>query len=164
MGVLALVGLLTYGLVTKGEGRIEPGETFPTTELTRLDGGGSGAISDFRGKWVLVNMWASWCGPCREESPDLQRFHAEHRAGGFTVLGINSKEVSTEGRAFVEDYRLTYPQLHETGDVVSEELGVTGLPENFLVDPEGKVALVIPGPVDEDLLAEQVEPLIEETS
>ncbi len=161
MGVLALVGLLTYGLVTKGEARIAVGEPFPTNELGPLDAGGPGSIADYSGQWVLVNVWASWCGPCREESPDLQRFHEEHRGDGFTVLGINSKEVSEKGQEFVEDYGLTYPQLHDAGDDLSEELGVTGLPENFLVDPEGDVAIVFPGPVNETMLAEDVEPLIE---
>ena len=161
MGVLALVGLLTYGLVTKGEARMEVGEDFPRIELSTLDGSGTASIADYGGQWVLVNLWASWCLPCREESPDLQRFYEEHRDNDFTVLGIDTKEVAEEGRKFVDEYGLTYPQLHESSDDLSDELGVTGLPESFLVDPEGSVALVAPGPVDEEYLAERVEPLIE---
>jgi len=160
MGVLAIVGLLAYGVVSKGEARIQVGEPFPEIELAKLDGAGAGSIADYEGQWVLVNLWASWCGPCKAESPDLQRFHEEHGGDGFTVLGVDTKEVSDDGREFVEKYGLTYPQLHEASDDLSRELGVTGLPESFLVDPEGNVALVVPGPVDETLLAEQVEPLI----
>ena len=161
IGVLAIVGLLTYGLVTKGEARVEVGEEFPDAELPQLDGTGTGSVSDYRGDWVLVNVWASWCNPCREESPTLQSFHEEHRDDGFTLLGIASDDISDDARAFVEEYELTYPQLHDGPGDRQDDLGMTGLPESFLVDPEGNVALVTPGPVDEEYLTENVEPLIE---
>ena len=164
IGVLAVVGLLTYGLVTKGEARVEVGEEFPDAELPRLDGNGTGSVAEHRGDWVLVNVWASWCGPCREESPALQRFHEEHQDDGFTVVGIDSRDVSDEAREFIEEYELTYPQLHDGPGDRPDELGMTGFPESFLVDPEGNVALVTPGPVDEDYLTENVEPLIEGAS
>jgi cytochrome c biogenesis protein CcmG/thiol:disulfide interchange protein DsbE len=164
MGVLAVVGLLAYGLITKGEARVAVGEEFPDAELPKLDGSGTGSLADYAGEWVLVNVWASWCGPCREESPTLQRFHEEHRDADFTVLGIDSRDVSEKAREFVAEYKLTYPQLHDGSGEQPDELGMTGFPESFLVNPEGEIALVTPGPVDEKYLTENVEPLIEETS
>jgi len=161
MGVLAILGLLGYGLLTKGEEKLAVGQPIPDTELSTLDGEGTGSIGDYRGEWVLVNVWASWCDPCRDESPALQRFHEEHQDSGFTVLGIDSRDVSSEGLAFVEEFGLTYPQLHDSEGDVPDDLGMTGFPESFLVDPEGKVALAQPGPVSDAYLEETVAPMIE---
>ena len=159
IGVIAVVGLLAYGLLTKGEARVEVGEPFPDAELPRLDGSGTGSVADYRGDWVLVNVWASWCDPCRDESPALQSFYEEHRDNGFTVLGIDSRDVSNDAREFIEEYELTYPQLHDSGER-ADELGVIGFPESFLVDPEGEVALIRPGPVTEEYLDQEILPLI----
>jgi cytochrome c biogenesis protein CcmG/thiol:disulfide interchange protein DsbE len=161
IGVLAVIGLLGYGLLTKGEEALAIGEPIPDTELATLDGEGTGSIGDYRGKWVLVHVWASWCDPCREESPALQRFYEEHRGQNFTVLGIDSRDVSSEGLAFVEEFGLTYPQLHDSEGDVPDDYGMTGFPESFLIDPEGKVALARSGPVTGAYLEEAIAPLIE---
>ena len=161
IGVLAVIGLLGYGLLTKSEQKLAIGEPIPDTELAMLDGEGTGSIGDYRGEWVLVNVWASWCDPCREESPALQRFHEEHRDQNFTVLGIDSRDVSSEGLAFVEEFGLTYPQLHDSEGDIPDDYGMTGFPESFLIDPEGNVAVARSGPVTGAYLEEAIEPLIE---
>ena len=107
------------------------------------------------------NVWASWCGPCRDEAPALQRFYERERGAGFEILGIDTQETAEAGRSFVEEFGLTYPQLHDGDGEYAEALKTKGVPENFLVDPEGEVALVQAGPVSEEFLAEQVAPLIE---
>jgi cytochrome c biogenesis protein CcmG/thiol:disulfide interchange protein DsbE len=159
---VAVVGLLGYGLLTKGEASISVGESAPDRELPLLDGAGAGEIADYRGDWVLVNLWASWCLPCREESPTLQRFYERHRRDGVTVLGINVQDNSDDARAFVRDHRLTYPQLRSVGDERSDAFGSTGVPENFLVDPHGNLSLIRRGPVDDEYLSRFVLPLVEE--
>lgn len=164
MGVLALIGLLAYGLLTKGETPVAVGEPMPDLELEQLEGAGTGSLADYEGQWVLVNVWASWCGPCREESPALQRFHEDNEGSDFTVLGIDSREISSEGRAFVEEYGLTYPQFHDGEGRIPDDFGMTGFPESFLVDPEGDLALHFAGPVTEEMLDQEVQPLIEERS
>jgi cytochrome c biogenesis protein CcmG/thiol:disulfide interchange protein DsbE len=161
IGVLAVIGLLGYGLLTKGEEALAIGEPIPDTELATLDGEGTGSVSDYRGEWVLVNVWASWCDPCREESPALQRFYEEHRGQNFTVLGIDSRDVSSEGLAFVEEFGLTYPQLHDSEGDIPDDYGMTGFPESFLIDPEGNVAVARSGPVTSAYLEEAIAPLIE---
>jgi cytochrome c biogenesis protein CcmG, thiol:disulfide interchange protein DsbE len=160
IGVLALVGLLAFGLISEGQARPEVGEPLPDAELATLDGSGTGSVADYRGQWVLVNVWASWCDPCKEESPALQRFYEQHRDDRFTVLGIDSRDVTDDALEFVEEFELTYPQLHDGDGDRPDELGMTGFPESFLVDPEGNVALVIPGPVDERMLEAEVAPRI----
>jgi cytochrome c biogenesis protein CcmG/thiol:disulfide interchange protein DsbE len=161
MAVLAVVGLLGYGLLSKGGDTLAVGEAAPDRELTTLDGSGSGRIADYRGKWVLVNFWASWCGPCKSEAPALESFQQANGARGFTVLGINLYDSTDKASEFVNRYGLTYPQLHESGgDDRKEAYGMTGFPENFLVDPQGNIALIRRGPVDTSYLDQTVEPLI----
>ena len=160
LGVLAVVGLLVFGLASKGSSRLEAGEPVPTASLPQLEGGGSESLADYRGQWVLVNFWASWCLPCRAEAPALEEFQQRHGGPRFTVVGIDTQDLSDDAQAFVEQYGLSYPQLRDGQGDVADEYGTTGVPENFLVDPSGKVRLVVPGPVGEDYLREEVEPLL----
>jgi cytochrome c biogenesis protein CcmG/thiol:disulfide interchange protein DsbE len=158
--VLAVVGLLTFGLLSKGSSGVAVGDQAPSSPLPRLEGGGQGSLADYRGQWVLVNFWASWCDPCKEEAPDLQEFQERHGGSGFTVLGIDSRDLSDDGRAFVERYGLTYPQLRDGDGDSAHQYGTTGVPENFLVDPRGKVRLLQPGPVTDEYLRKYVAPLL----
>jgi peroxiredoxin len=160
MAVLALVGLLGFGLLTKSSDSLELGEPAPDGALPRLEGGGEVSLTDYRGTWVLVNFWASWCDPCRDESPALESFHRRYRDRGFSVLGIDTQDLSGDGQAFVREFGLTYPHLRDADGAAAEDYGTTGVPESFLVDPEGKVRLVRRGPVDEAYLEEFVAPLV----
>lgn len=161
LAVLAVIGLLGFGLLSKGEAKIAVGDPAPDRELPVLAGKGRGSIADYRGDWVLVNLWASWCAPCRQEAPELERFSRRFRERGLTVLGIDVQDNSDDALAFLREYRLTYPQLRSVGDERSAAFGSTGVPENFLVDPRGRLALIWRGPVDERFLAERVVPIVE---
>ena len=160
VAVVALVALLAYGLLSKSSSSLAIGDTAPDKRLQVLGGRGTGEIADYRGRWVLVNFWASWCQPCRAEAPLLQSFQNRHR-GDFTVLGIDLYDSTDDALAFVRRYGLTYPQLHESGgEDRKQAYGMTGFPESFLIDPQGKIALIRRGPVDERYLDQQVAPLI----
>jgi len=159
LAVVAVVGLLGFGLLSKGEAKVSIGDPVPDRELPVLGGEGQGEIADYRGRWVLVNLWASWCPPCREEVPALERFHRRQRER-LTVLGINVQDNSDDALAFLDSYGATYPQLRSVGNERSEAFGSTGVPENFLVDPRGRLALIWRRPVDDRFLAEQVLPLL----
>jgi cytochrome c biogenesis protein CcmG/thiol:disulfide interchange protein DsbE len=161
IGVIGVIGLLGYGLLSKGGDSIAVGDPAPDKELSELGGDGSGEIADYRGRWVLVNFWASWCAPCRSEAPALETFQRQHSPEGFTVLGINLDDTRDDAIAFVRRYGLTYPQLRDgDGSDRRDAYGMTGFPESFLVDPAGKLAVIRRGPVDETYLAEQVAPLV----
>jgi cytochrome c biogenesis protein CcmG, thiol:disulfide interchange protein DsbE len=160
LAVVAVVGLLGFGLLSKGEEKIAIGDPVPDRALPVLGGEGQGEIADYRGRWVLVNLWASWCPPCREEAPALERFHRRHRER-LTVLGINVQDNSSDALSFLRGYEATYPQLRSIGNERSEAFGSTGVPENFLVDPRGRMALIWRGPVDDRFLAERVVPIVE---
>lgn len=162
LAVLAVIGLLGFGLLSKGSTTIALGEPAPDRELPALPGPGKGSLADQRGKWVLVNLWASWCDPaCREEAPVLERFYRHQRNRGVTVVGINVQDNRDDALAFLREFPATYPQLRSVGDERSDAFGSTGVPENFLVDPRGRLALIWRGPVDDRFLRERVVPLIE---
>jgi cytochrome c biogenesis protein CcmG/thiol:disulfide interchange protein DsbE len=160
LGVVALVGLLVFGLVSKGGSRVTVGDPAPSASLPRLEGGGEEALTEYRGRWVLVNFWASWCIPCKQEAPALEEFQRQHGGPKFTVLGIDTRDLTSDGRDFVRQYGLSYPQLRDGDGGAAHDFGTTGVPENFLVDPQGKVQWLLPGPVDEQYLREQVEPFL----
>jgi len=161
LGALAVVGLLGYGLVSKGAASVEIGQPVPDRELPALDGTGSGRIADYRGKWVLVNLWASWCLPCKQESPALESFYRAERGHGFTVLGVDSQDLSENGLRFVHEYAITYPQLHDGPGNLGDDLGATGYPESFLVNPHGRLVLLRRGPVTPDYLQAVVRPFLD---
>jgi cytochrome c biogenesis protein CcmG, thiol:disulfide interchange protein DsbE len=161
LGVLAVVGLLAFGLLSKGATKIAVGDPVPDKVLPRLPGPGRGSIADYRGRWVLVNLWASWCGPCREEAPVLERFYRRERGHDAVVLGINVQDNRDDAVAFLREHRTAYPQLRSVGDERSAAFGSTGVPENFLVDPRGRLAEIWRGVVDDQILSERFLPLIE---
>ena len=146
MAALAIVGLLTFGLLQKGEGGIALGEPLPDTELAFLDPTTStgASLSDYRGQWVLANVWASWCAPCRDEAPALESFWRKHRGEDFALVGIDTQDNSEDALAFVDEHGLTYEQLHDGSGDYADEIGTTGVPESVLIDPDGNVAVHIP--------------------
>jgi cytochrome c biogenesis protein CcmG, thiol:disulfide interchange protein DsbE len=160
LAVLALVGLLTFGLLSKGSSGIAVGDPVPDAPLPRLEADGSESLAGYRGRWVLVNFWASWCDPCRDEAPALERFQRRHGGPAFTVVGIDSRDLSGDGRAFVEAHGLDYPQLRDGDGAAAEEYGTTGVPESFLIDPAGRVRQIFVGPVSEESLSAEVAPLL----
>ena len=160
LAVLAVVGLLTFGLLSKGSSGVAMGEMAPAESLPRLVGGGDESLAEYRGRWVLVNFWASWCVPCREEAPTLERFQQRHGGADFTVVGIDSRDLGGDGRRFAEKYGLSYPQLRDGDGDAAHAFGTTGVPENFLIDPRGKVRLLVRGPVTAEYLREAVAPLL----
>jgi cytochrome c biogenesis protein CcmG/thiol:disulfide interchange protein DsbE len=161
LAVCAVIGLLGFGLLSKGETKIALGEPVPDRALPVLGGPGEGSIADYRGRWVLVNLWASWCGPCRQEAPDLDGFAQRYRKRGISVLGINVQDNSDDALAFLRDYGVAYEQLRSVGDERSAAFGSTGVPENFLVDPRGRLAFIRRGPVDQRLLEQEIVPIVE---
>jgi cytochrome c biogenesis protein CcmG/thiol:disulfide interchange protein DsbE len=160
LAVLAVVGLLGFGLLNKGDSRLQIGDDAPATTLPVLDAEGSESPADYQGQWVLVNFWASWCDPCRDEAPALEEFQRAHGGDGFTVLGIDTQDLSEDGQRFVEEFGLSYPQLHDGDGRAADEWGTTGVPENFLIGPDGKVRLIFVGPISEEDLEEEVAPLV----
>ncbi|MDQ2623340.1 MAG: TlpA family protein disulfide reductase [Actinomycetota bacterium] len=145
VGVVALLGFLTWGLVNKGDAGLKVGEPVPAATLPDLPPGGESSIEDYRGQWVLLNIWASWCKPCRAESPALEEFEQKHR-GEVTVLGVNTRDLSDDAMKFLREYEIGYPQIRDASGDYADELKATGVPESILIDPDGNLASHYPGP------------------
>jgi cytochrome c biogenesis protein CcmG/thiol:disulfide interchange protein DsbE len=167
VGVIAVIALLAYGLGSTGPDRgidqaLARGERVqaPAFDLPRLAGGGRASLRDYRGRVVVLNIWASWCDPCRAESPLLERWHRRIEGAGGTVLGVDVLDVSSDARAFVREFELTYPQLHDSEDSLRSDYGATGVPETAVIDRRGRVAAMRRGPVDEAFMREKVLPLV----
>jgi cytochrome c biogenesis protein CcmG, thiol:disulfide interchange protein DsbE len=165
-----LVGLLAYGLTTTGSDttlddamargeRVEP----PSRDaLPALGSDETGTLADYRGKVVLVNVWASWCPPCVDELPLIERTHEMLRKRGGTVLGINVKENSKAALDAVERFGLTFPNLRDRDGSFVREWGQSGYPENFVLDRQGRVAAVRRFPVTQEWLDKTLPPLLDE--
>jgi cytochrome c biogenesis protein CcmG, thiol:disulfide interchange protein DsbE len=167
--VVALVALLAYGLASDDPDRsiedtLAQGEReqAPTLELPRLSGEGEASLEDYRGQVVVLNFWASWCEPCRAESPLLQRWHERLGERDATVLGVDVLDVTDDARDFIGEYGLTYPMLRDGEGSTQETFGIAYFPETFVIDRKGRVAAVRRGPVDEGFMREQVVPLLRE--
>ena len=168
VAVLVLLGLLTYGLIAKSpdhsiEAALAAGERppAPAMELERLGEPGTGRLADYRGKVVVLNFWASWCEPCREEAPALQDFHDQVNGRGGTVLGVDVKDVTPDALAFVEEFGLEYPMLRDPDGSSQREYGVEAYPETVVIDSDGRIAAIQRGPVDRAWLEENAGPLLE---
>jgi cytochrome c biogenesis protein CcmG, thiol:disulfide interchange protein DsbE len=167
--VVALVALLAYGLASNEPDRgieeaLQQGEReeAPQLELPRLSGTGSESLDDYRGQVVVLNFWASWCEPCRDESPLLQRWHERLEKQDATVLGVDAFDEIGRARAFVDEYGLTYPMLRDGAGSTRERFGILGFPETFVIDREGRIAAFSRGPVDAEFMRERVAPLLRE--
>jgi thiol-disulfide isomerase/thioredoxin len=106
-------------------------------------------LSDYRGKWVVVNYWASWCPPCLEEIPDLIDFHERHKGRDAVVLGVDFEDIPLEQlRDFVDTMSIPYTILKERPAARTALGPVPGLPTSFIVSPDGRVAARNVGPVN----------------
>lgn len=137
---------------------------FPAPELTLTDTQGiSHSLADYRGQVVLVNLWATWCEPCKQEMPALQSFYNKHKEQGFVVLGINDGDPTADVLQFVRDYQLTFPIWLDPTYIATEQAFKTlGLPSSFVIDRSGTIRLQWVGGISRKMLDQHVTPLIME--
>ena len=121
--------------------------TAPEFTLERLDGKGDVSMASLRGKTVVLNFWASWCGPCKDEMPLLQDGWERWQRKGVVFLGVNAKDFRGDARDFVERYAVTYDNVYDGKGSTLGRYGVAAFPETFFVSPEGKVVYRIAGAV-----------------
>lgn len=159
VALLIVVGIIGLALARSQQGQPQAGPA-PDFTLTTFDGQDI-RLSDLRGQIVIINFWASWCGPCREEAPALERIYQRYRDQGVVVLGVTYVDDDTASIAFMEEYGLTYPAGPDRGTVISEQLyHIQGVPESFVVDQNGNIAEFIFAMVDEAALTETIERLL----
>ena len=143
-----------------------PREGFSAPDFTLdLLGGGKITLSDLRGKVVAVNLWATWCPPCRAEMPALEKVYRSYKDLGLVILGVNTTNQDSEvdAAAFVGQLGITFPILLDRDGAVSARYILRGLPSTFFVDRKGIIrSVVVGGPMSEALIQTKVEELLRE--
>jgi cytochrome c biogenesis protein CcmG/thiol:disulfide interchange protein DsbE len=127
---------------------IQPGLETPNFTFPDINGK-EVSLSDHRGKVVLVNVWATWCPPCRQEMPSMQSLYEKFKGENFEILAVS---IDSEGRAAVAPFmgkmNLTFPALLDPGETIRPLYGITGVPESFIIDKQGILVEKIIGPIN----------------
>ena len=126
---------------------VAPAQREPAARIhvPRLGGAGTLAVGVPDARPTVVNMWASWCGPCRKEMPDLQRFAAAHP--GVRLIGVAVNDDEGDARAFAKEVGVRFPLGFDADNAVADAYGVSGLPTTVVLDRRGRVAVTWPGPI-----------------
>ncbi len=159
--VLALAALLAIGLVNRSPATGRSGETridkpAPAINIPLYDGG-SLMAADYAGKPVVVNFWASWCGPCRQEAPIFERLWREYGERGVMFIGVNIQDTTGEAQAYISEFDITYPNGADEDGSISVDYGVIGIPVTFFISPDGIVERRWAGVVRETQLREWID-------
>jgi peroxiredoxin len=142
---------------------IAPGAAAPEFQLPAAAGSAVG-LADLKGQVVLLNFWASWCGPCRQEMPLLDQLYRKYRAAGFTLLGVNVEPKSDDAASFLKSTPVSFPILFDRDSKVSKLYEVSGMPSTVILDRKGNVRYVHHGykPGDEGEYLDQIRALMRE--
>jgi cytochrome c biogenesis protein CcmG/thiol:disulfide interchange protein DsbE len=150
----AVLGLLAFVTVRSNQPAsisvtLARGQTpeAPSFVLPRLDADGTLDLASLRGKVVVINFWASWCVPCREEARALEATWQRYRDRGVLVRGVNVQDLTPEALRFLRETKTTYPAVRDKDNTVYRAYGLTGVPETFFVDRTGRIVRKFPGAV-----------------
>ena len=162
--VAVFLALLARGLLEREPTTAKSGVTRvhkPAPDFAMpLPDGGQLALSEHRGEPIVINFWASWCPPCREEAPLLERAWRSYRDEDVLFVGVESRDTPEEGRAYLKEFDITYPNVVDVGGKITVDYGVIGLPVTFFVNREGIVQRRWVGAIDESKLETWVEEML----
>lgn len=164
LAVAGLIALIAVGLVRKepltgasGAARVNR----PAADFTLpLFSGGEITLSSLRGKPVVINFWASWCPPCREEAPILEKVWRQYRNKEVTFIGVDIQDAEGDARAYIKEFGITYPNGPDIGGRITIDYGVSGIPVTFFVNREGRIVSRWVGAINEPLLVARIEELL----
>jgi cytochrome c biogenesis protein CcmG/thiol:disulfide interchange protein DsbE len=173
VAALALLALLTFGVshqtdsssidsqVADGNFPVAPSAN---VALPLLGSGGSRSLADFRGRVVVLNVFASWCGPCASEAPLLAREQRTLVRNGATMIGVTYLDNSSASEQFAHRYHITYPVLRDVSGNFVRSFGTTGVPETFVINRNGRIQALQRFPVTRQWLKQTLPPILAERS
>ena len=171
IGAIALIGLLLgllgWRLAARTEGaniaaEAQRGErpAAPDFTLSTLAGDEEVTLSSFRGKPVVLNFWASWCVPCRDEAPAFQEAH-EKWGDQVVFIGVDAQDFVGDARKFVEKHGVTYTNVHDGSGSTLGRFGITGFPETLWLDAQGRIVAFEPGETDAEAIEQNIQRALE---
>ncbi len=160
---MSLILVCSLSLATAGSVNAGSAKPAPNFTLKSLSGKNM-KLSEMTGNVVLINFWASWCGPCREEMPLLNALHKKYEPLGFTVLGVNVEEQTDKARGFLRDFPVDFPVLLDNKNQVSQMYNVIAMPTTVVVDRDGNMRYIHKGykSGDEEKYRKMVKKLVRE--
>lgn len=158
--VLALLALLAWGLKKAQAGPVESGLA-PDFSLSGFDGR-KVTLSELRGKVVIINFWASWCPPCREEAAYLEQTWRKYKDQGVVFIGVDYVDTEKEALAYIEEFDITYINGPDIGTAISDAFNIQGVPETFYISKSGELRGVHLGALKAPQLDQKIEELLAE--
>ena len=163
VGIVVLIVALLTALFAFGLGRnptvvqpVDLGKMAPGFQLARLDGTGTVSLGSMRGQVVVLNFWASWCADCIVENKALQAVFDRYRDQGVQFVGVSFEDQSGTARGFAKQMGMHWPLASDPGTTTAIDYGVTGVPETFVISPDGHIVAKTIGPVTYPELSEQI--------
>ncbi|MCC7163277.1 MAG: TlpA family protein disulfide reductase [Anaerolineae bacterium] len=168
--IIGLLVVLAIAVRTRGAPPLESGAA-PDFTVTTFEGE-TYSLADLKGRPVVLNFWASWCIPCRDEAPALQRAWETYKDRGVMVLGVDYVDTESDAKKFIAEFRQTYPNAPDLGTRISQAFRISGVPETYFIDREGKMLQGIDengrvkanwiGPLPEEVLIARIEELLKQ--
>jgi cytochrome c biogenesis protein CcmG/thiol:disulfide interchange protein DsbE len=158
--ILALLAVFGWKTFKDAQGQVSSGLA-PDFTLSLFDGGQL-TLSELRGQVVVVNFWASWCIPCRDEAPILERTWQRYRDRGVVFIGVDYLDTDKEARTFLQEFGVTYPNGPDLGTRIADDYRIKGVPETFFITRDGRVADLEIGPLTEARLVNAIETILAE--
>ncbi|MEK7439663.1 MAG: TlpA disulfide reductase family protein [Chloroflexota bacterium] len=158
--VIGLIALLSWGVVRGANGPRDSGIA-PDFSLTSFNGQ-TITLSQLRGQVIVINFWASWCQPCRQEAPYLERTWRKYKDKGVTFIGVNWVDTQKEAIAYLAEFNITYFNGVDVGTRIAQAYRIQGIPETFFVDKTGRLRGVHIGPMAAPQLDNKIDELLNE--
>jgi cytochrome c biogenesis protein CcmG, thiol:disulfide interchange protein DsbE len=168
---VALIALLVFGVLQTGDNTsldqaVAKGArpAAPSRPLPKLDGTGTRSVADYRGHYLVVNFFASWCTPCAEEAPLLNGIQRTIAKRGGSVLGVAWDDTTAAARTFAHENRLAFPLVRDVDGAFGHAYAITGMPETFVVDPQGRIVALRRAQLTRAWVTQMLDPLIGRTA
>jgi cytochrome c biogenesis protein CcmG/thiol:disulfide interchange protein DsbE len=145
--VLGLLGVLGFGLIRTQQGPIGIGDKVPDLTLTTFEGD-SIPLRDLQGPVVVINFWASWCKPCEQEALELEEAYQTYKEKGVIFLGVDYVDTEAEALAYLDKFKITYPNGPDLGTRISQAFRIRGVPETYIAGVDGRLVTVKIGPYE----------------